>query len=65
MNDNKRSVYIVWALGEDNYGGTNWYPVVACCSEAEAIEYIAERENDYDSTLTYTSANIEAPQDEE
>lgn len=65
MIDNKRLVYIVWKLEEENYGSTNWYPVVACCDETEACEYISEREDDYDVQMMFTSAYVPAPLIEE
>jgi hypothetical protein len=62
---NMRLVYIVWVLGEDNYGGSQWYPATACCDENEACEYISEREDDYDVQMMYTSAYVDAPLKEE
>jgi len=65
MTDNKRLVYIVWVLGENNYGGSQWYPASACCDETEACEYISEREDDYDVQMMYTAVNVDAPLIEE
>ena len=65
MSENKRLVYIVWKLDEDNYGGTNWWPIAVCEEQYEAHNYVMVHENDYDGTVMYTTASVEAPLNEE
>lgn len=65
MNDNKRLVYIVWKIDEDNYGGSNWWPIAVCEERYEAENYVMVHENDYDAVVMYTTAYVPAPLEEE
>ena len=63
--ENKRLVYVVWKIDDDNYGGSNWYPVAVCEDRYEAENFVMVHENDYDAVVMYTTAYVDAPIEEE
>lgn len=62
MSENKRLVYIVWKLDNEV---NEWYPVAACEDEFDAETYVVEYAHNYDVTVMYTTASVEAPLNEE
>ena len=58
MKTSKCDVFIVWMLDADN---ARYEPVTAFSDYDEAMEYVYEREEDYDCTYIVTSAKITRP----
>ena len=59
---NNTTVYVVWLLDEHN---NQWTPVSVGSDYDEAMEYVYEREDDYDCQFAVTKGSAPQPEIEE